>query len=375
MIIFYPPTTGVCTPIVIADMMDSSDVWSTTRVFTLALANKPDNVTATDQPKIYSCKYNYSVQHNGVPLGAALKMTLQAAISSPPSDLIARVTVDYVSSADSVNQMSDALAKYVNPQLKVMTAVIIERVSAFSEISRSFVAYSAVLQPDAYGTNATLFVRAASFNDTLIKSEFGYQLDISKPLNTQLSELGGKIGYTCSFDSGVASSVPVCGRLFQPTTLAKILDEICLQNKIIPEIDDKKKTIRFHAQNKAPDSTNAPAMNSFSFLGYGKSSLMWGVGVENYANVKFKTAIFDARLFDKITLYNDSQSALFTGFKKASPQIGPLVPAAYDTYILRYAIDRNDTELCCEVTATNNWLLAQMRIDSILEAKIYGGTS
>lgn len=373
MMIFYPPS-AVCTPIVIADMLDNSDQWSTIRILPLVLANKPDNVTAIAEPKIYSCKYNYSAQHNGVPLGAALKMTLHAAISSPPSELIARVTVDYVSSADSINQMSDALAKYVNPQLKVMTVVIVERgASMFSEVSRSFVAYSAVLQPDVYGTNATLFIRAASFNDTLIKSEFGYQFDIQKPLNTQLTELCGKLKYTASFDAGVASGVPVSGRLFQPMPLSKILDEICLQNKIIPEIDDKNKMIRFHAQNKAPDSTNAPAMNSFSFLGFGKSSLMWGVGVENYANVKFKTAIFDARLFNKITLYNDSQSALFEGFKKSSPKIGPLVPAAYDAYVLRYTIDRNDVELCCEVTATNNWLLAQMRIDGILESKIFGG--
>jgi hypothetical protein len=370
--IFYPPS-AVCTPIIIADMLDSSDQWSTIRANALALANKPDSVTAVSMPKIYSCKYNYSAQHNGIPLGAALKMTLHAAISSPPSELIARVTVDYVSSADSINQMSDALAKYVNPQLKVMTVVIVERVSTFSEVSRSFVAYSAVLQPDVYGTNATLFIRAASFNDTLIKSEFGYQFDITKPLNMQLTELCAKLNYVASFDAGVASSVPVSGRLFQPMPLSKILDEICLQNKIIPEIDDKNKIIRFHAQNKAPSSTNAPALNSFSFLGFGKSSLMWGVGVENYANVKFKTAIFDARLFDKITLYNDSQSALFEGFKKASPQLGPLVPASYDAYLLRYVIDRNDAELCCEVTATNNWLLAQMRIDSILESKIFGG--
>jgi len=372
MIIFYPPS-GVCTPIVIADMLDSSDQWSTTRIFAVALANKPDNVTAIVEPKIYSCKYSYSAQHNGVPLGAALKMTLNAVISSPPSELIAQVTVDYVSSAESINQMSDALAKYINPQLKVMTVVIVERVSSSSEMSRSFVAYSVVLQPDAYGTNATLFVRAASFNDTLIKSEFGYQFDITTPLNTQLTELCAKLKSTASFDAGVATGVPVSGRLFQPTTLSKILDEVCLQNKIIPDIDDKNKIVRFHAQNKAPDSTNAPAINSFSFLGFGGSALMWGVGVENYANVKFKTAIFDARLFDKITLYNDSQSALFTGFKKASPKIGPLVPASYDAYMLRYAIDRNDAELCCEVTATNNWLLAQMRIDSILESKIFDG--
>jgi hypothetical protein len=371
MMIFYP-AASVCVPIIIADMLDSSDVWSAARAFALALANKPSNVTTITTPKIYSCKYSYSAQHSGIPLGAALKMTLSATVLSPPSELIARVTVDYVSSAESVDQMSDALAKFVNPQLKIMTVVIVERVSTVSEMTRSFVAYSAVLQPDAYGTNATLFIRGASFNDALIKSELGFQLDISKPLNAQLTTLCAELNYTCAFDAGVASSVPVSGRLFQPTTLSKILDEICLQNKIIPDIDDKNKMIRFHAQNKAPDSASV-AMNSFSFLGYGKSSLLWAVGVENYANVKFKTTIFDARLFDKITIYNDSQSALFVGFKKSTPQIGPLIPAAYDAYVLRYAIDRNDAELCCEVTATNNWLLAQIRIDGILESTIFGG--
>ena len=369
MIIFYPSSGA---PIIIADMLDSSDQWSTIRLNALALLYKPADVQTMGVPKAYSCKYSYSVQHNGLPLGAALKMTLTASIASPPSELISRVSVDYVSTADSINKMSDALAKFANPEMKMMAAVVVERVSTTSEISRSFVAYSVVLQPDAYGTNATLFVKGASYTDTLIRSELGFQFDVETPLNTQLSELCAKLKFTCSFDSGVAQSPPVSGRLFQPTTLSKILDEICLQNKIIPEIDEKQKMIRFHAQTTEPRAAaNLP--KSFSFLGYGQSALMWGVGVENYANVKFKTPVFDAKLFEKITLYNDSQSALFEGFKKSSPKIGPLVPAAYDAYVLRYTIDRNDIELCCEVTATNNWLLAQMRIDGILESKIFGG--
>ena len=372
MIIFYP-SSGVCTPIIVADMTDTSDQWTTIKLNALALLNKPENVTAIKPPKVYSCKYNYSVQHNGVPLGAALKMSLAAAISSPPSELISRVSVDYVSTADSIDKMSDALAKFANPELKIMTAVIVERVSDTAEISRSFVAYSVVLQPDEYGTNATLYIKGASYNDALIRSELGYQLNTIEPLNTQLTALCADLNYTCVFDSGVATAVPASGRLFQPTTLSKILDEICLQNKIIPEIDEPHKIIRFHAQNAEPAAAAAPAKHTFSFLGYGKSALVWGVGVENYANVKFKTPIFDAKLFEKITIYNDSQSALFEGFNKASPRMGALVPAAYDAYVLRYAIDRNDTELCCEVTATNNWLLAQMRIDGILESKIFGG--
>ena len=369
MIIFYP-TTGLCTPVIIADMTDSSDRWSDTEIYIFALTCMPDGVVILNKPNVYSCKYNYSIQHNGVPLGAALKMSLSAAVSSPPSELISRVSIDYVSLFDSLEGAADALVKYANPQLKIMTAVIVERPSALTVVSRSFIAYSVVLQPDAYGVNATLYIRGASIDDTLVKSELGFQLDILLPLNVQLTALCARLGYICSFAPGVGIAPPVSGRLFQPTTLSKILDEICLQNKIIPKIDDK--IISFYSQKTAPLSVAGLLGNKFSFLGYGLSALMWGVGVENYTNVKFKTPIFNAALFDKITIYNDSQSALFSGFKTMIPVGVPGIPVEYDAYIIRYVIERNDTELCCEVTATNNWLLSQMRIDGILESKIYG---
>lgn len=372
MIIFYPPQS-TCTPVVIADMTDSSDRWSAANITALALLNMPDGVEGIDQPSIYSCKYNYSLQHNGVPLAAAFKMTMDAAIFSPPAGLIAQVSVDYVSSAQSIDNMTDALVKFANPELKVMTAVVIERagVSQANVISRSLIAYSVILQPDSYGTNTTLYIRAASFVDAIIKAELGIQLDITEPLKDQISALAAKLDYACDFAPGVGEDPPVCGRMFQPTTLAKFLDEMCLQNKIVYDID--KKMISFYSQNEAPEGvTNIDATYKFSFLGY-TGALLWGVGVENYANVKFKTPIFDAVLFDKVTIFNDSQSALFQGFKKANSRVGVKVPDSYDAYIIRYAIDRNDSALCCEVTATNNWLLAQTRIDGILESKIFGG--
>ena len=298
-------------------------------------------------------------------------MTLGAHVSSPPSELISRVSVNYVSSALSLDSFSDALVKYANPQIKIMTAVVVERVSSLSVVSRSFVAYSVVLRPDVYGTNTTLIIKGASYDDTVVKAGIIFQLDTLQPLNVQLTTFAASQGYICTFDVGVATAPPVSGRLFQPSTLPKILDEVCLQNKIIPHIDQKNKMIHFYAQDKAPILAAVSLGNTFSFLGYGSSALMWGVGVENFANVKFKTSIFDAALFDKITIYNDSQSALFEGFVKALPGFGP-IPAVYEAYIIRYTIERNDLELCCEVTATNNWLLAQTRIDGILESKIYG---
>ena len=373
MIIFYPPQP-TCTPVVIADMTDSSDRWSQAEIWVQAFLNMPDGVAALNQPSIYSCKYNYSLQHNGVPLGAALKMTAEAHISSPPAGLVAQVSVDYVSSAQSIDNMSDALVKFANPQYKVITAVIVER-TATSVVSRSFVAYSVILQPDPFGTNTTMIIRGASFDDMIIKSELAFQFNTKESLRSQITALAAKAGYACAFDDGFGDYIiPVCGRLFPPTTLPKILDEICLQNKIAYKITTTNtyKILSFYSQGIAPrDEAAAESVYKFSFLGYA-GSLVWGVGVENYANVKFKTPFFNAMLFDKITIYNDSQSALFEGFKIASIGVGPLKPASYDAYIIRYAMDRNDTELCCEVTATNNWLLAQTRIDGILESKVFG---
>ena len=152
MIIFYPPQS-ICAPVVIADMTDSSDRWSVAEIQAQTLLNKPDSVESLLQASVYSCKYHYSMQHNGIPLGAALKMTMNAAIKSPPAGLIAQVSVDYVSTMDSVDQMADALALFANPQFKIMTAVIVER-TASTVMKRAFVAYSVVLQPDEFGTNA-----------------------------------------------------------------------------------------------------------------------------------------------------------------------------------------------------------------------------
>jgi len=369
MIIFYPPAVSPapCTPVVIADMLDSSDQWSTDEILNAVYHNVPSSVEILENPITYSCKYNYTIQHNGTPLSAALRMSLQAAIHTPPADLIAQVSVNYVASAQSIDEMEDALSKFANPQFVIMTAVVVEKTGS-SFISRPFIAHSVTLQPDARGTTTTLFISAASFDDMLIKSSLGFQLVKTKPLRTQLTTLAESLGYTCTFDLGVGAGAPANGRLFQPSTLPKILSEICSQNKLLYKIEGT--TVRIYTQGTAPTQINDTEKYEFSILG-AVGNIAWAVGIENYANVKFKTSIFDAVLFDKITLYNDNKSTLFKGLKMDASK-SPTMPDAYSLYIIRYIITRNDSELCCEVTGANNWLLAQFRIDGILESKIFG---
>ena len=368
MIIFYPPANPVSIPIVIADLPDSSDRWSAAEIGLLVYKYLPKDITGAGlgPPLVYSCKYNYEIQHNGSPLGSALKMTLDASIKVPPSDLISQVSISYLSSAVSPGALADSLI--ANPQMNTMYAVVVEKINFTSNIARTFIAYSSVLQPDPLGTSATLMIKGASIDDTLIRTVLGFHLDKIQPLTTQIAALASQLGYTLFTEATEAYSPPVNEILFQPSTLPKILDEICLQNKLIYKIDGD--IISLYSQTSEPFISNF-ITPSFSFLGY-KGNIMWGVGIENYANVKFKTPLFDASLFSKIILYDDSKSKLFQGLKN-SPLLGTINFNAYEMTILRYLVMRNDYELCCEITATNNWLLSQMRIEGIMEAKIYGG--
>ena len=374
MIIFYPPPDPFCTPVVIADMTDSSDQWSTAEITLAAYLNMPEGIYFLAPPLVYSCKYNYEIRHNGLPLGESLKMTLNVSVKMPPSDLIAQVSIGFVSDALDPAALTVALVDVANPQLNTMYAAVVEKTGVVSTVCRSFVAFSSVLQPDSYGTSATLFIRGASFHDTLVKSVLGFQLNTVLPLGAQLTALAASAEYILDATAAPAVlSPPVCGKLFQPTTLAKILDEICLQNKLLYTINGKIITL-FSQTSKPIVGADIFSKTEFSFLG-SSGAVMWAAGVENYSNVKFKTPIFNASLFSTITIYDDSTSGLFSGLKQNFMSIVLGTPASYDMIIIRYAIIRNDGELCCEVTSTNNWLFSQIRADGIFEAKIYGKAS
>jgi hypothetical protein len=369
MIIFYPPGNPVCNPVIVADMTDSSDQWTTAELSSLVYKYLPSGITMLLPPDVYSCKYNYEIAHNGIPLGSSLKMTIGIAIKMPPSDLISQVSVGFVSSALSPDAMASAIEKIANPAVNIMYAVVVEKISSTSNISRSFIAYSSILQPDSLGVSATLFIKGASIDDTLFRTDLAFHLIKTRTIVDQLSEVAVKAGYAVdSSKMANATLLPVGDRLFQPSSFTMILDEICLQNKLAYKINGKIITLLSQTTKPTISNVNKP---KFSFLG-SEGSLMWAVGVENYANIKFKTPVFDAGLFDFILLFDDSKSGLFAGMQQNSIA-SKLGVAAYDMIIIRYLIIRNDYELCCEVTATNNWILSQVRIDGILEMKIYEG--
>ena len=365
MIIFYPASDVVVNPVVILDALDSSDRFSDAEVMAQVLKNAPEKVTVLI-PSIYSCSYEFEFSHNGIPLSEGLKTRFVGVISSPPSSLVSQFSPKFFTSAKSIDDMVNAFSKFANPQVTVTHAALVVRDQKNNYVSRSFIAYAAQIQPDPYGSTTTMVIQGAAIDDLLIKSEVAFILDKSLPLAGQLTTLLGNAGYTAVYQTKAVYSNPVSGVLFPPMQINKLLDEICLQNKLIPSVSGKVVTIYSQGEKPlVPDTDEAV----FSFLGY-KGALAWGIGIENYANIKFKTPYFDARLFQTITNYNDIHSAFFNGLV----QNGDLSKMnSYDANIIRYVLRRSSDEIVTEVTATNNWLLAQMRVDGILETAIYSG--
>ena len=383
MIIFYPSNPeGIVNPVVILDALDSSDRFSDLEVLSQVYKNfKAESFSALSLPSVYSCSYEFEFSHNSIPLGEGIKTQFIGTISSPPSALVSQFSPKYFTSAMSIEQMADVASTIANPQTTITNAALIVRDQKNNYISRQFIAYAAQIQPDIFGSTTTMIIHGAAIDDILIKSEFAFQLDKKFPLATQLTAMLTKAGYIPIFKVGAATEYgvfqtvyPASDKLFQPMKLRELLDEICLQNKLVYKIDDK--VITFHSQTDKPLDYEK---SEFSFLGY-SGALAWAVGVENYANIKFKTPYFDARLFQPITIWNDIKSAFFDGLNSNGSislpsSFLPIPPMSYDASIIRYVIRRSTEEIVCEVTATNNWLLSQMRIDGILEAKIYAGAA
>ena len=149
--------------------------------------------------------------------------------------------------------------------------------------------------------------------------------------------------------------------------LNELLDEICMQNKLVPVVDGKMITI--YSQTDKPSKLDTAL--EFSFLG-AAGAIAWAPGIENYTNLRFKTEYFDAKLFRPVKIYNDIKNEMFAGFAESNSVSDVKINCKiYDGYIIRYALTRSSAEITAEVTVSNNWLFAQMPIDGILEKTVY----
>lgn len=375
MLIFYSEVKNKTSlvPVVVIDAMSSDDRFSTTEIQKAVYENAPE-YSSLKSPNIYSCEYSAQFEHVGIPLGSALKSTFSATIKSPPADLILAFAPTFNNSSQSISQMSDPNFKIPNVKTNITYAAIVVKGADGNTISRKFIVYAAPLYPDPYGTLITMVLQGAMVDDVLIKGTVAVQIDKKTSFKAQmdkfLSSLNPPMTANYSYMSH-SNDLPATEKLFPPMKLNVLLSELCLQNNLVYTIDYSKKSVTFFGADQA----SAPKQQDynvaeFSFLG-SVGYMAWGLGVENYANIKFKSAIFDCKLFNKITIYNDIKSKFFGGLVKSPSALAVNITDAYDAWIIRYIIKWSRQESICEVTSSNNWVMSQFRVDGLMETAIY----
>lgn len=376
------------TPVVIIDAMSSDDRFTTTEITKVVYDNAPNlNTsspnkfsTAINKIQIFSCEYTAQFEHAGIPLGASIKTRFSGTLKSPPALLVDAFSPKFLTSSQDVDQLANALSLIPNAQTNIVYAAMVFKNISGKNITRQFIVYAAPLFPDPYGTTTTMILSGALIDDVMIKTATFCQIDKKSILKNQIEAVlsAQNPPLVGNYDNAPqALEIPVTEILLKPMKLFDLLSEICLQNKMLFTIDYAKSKVMFYGQGQdnAPKSLNYEPQK-FSFLG-SEGSIAWGLGVENYTNVKFRTSIFDCKIFNKVIIYNDINSAFFGGLTK-NPKLSTTLKTTTDTYdawIIRYIIRWSRQESICEVTASNNWLMAQFRVDALLETAIYSSAA
>jgi len=380
MLIFYTFNRSLF-PIVVIDAMSSDDRFSTKEIQKEVMKNVPtikgNPSVSISSLKVFSCEYSAQFEHIGIPLGSALKSKFSASIKSPSAELILFFAPTFNNSANSISQMSDPNFKIPNIKTNITYAAMVVKGADENTISRKFIVYAAPLYPDTYGTLITMVLHGAMVDDILIKGAVAVQIDKKSSFKSQMDKFLNKLNPSMTADYSFMSHptmIPATEKIFPPMKLNNLLSELCLQNRLVYTIDYSKNIVKFYneGQSSAPKQLDyKPA--KFSFLG-SVGYMAWGLGVENYANIKFKSAIFDCKLFNKVIIYNDIQSKFFGGLVKNPAPPSTVLKKVYDSYdawIIRYLIKWSRQESICEVTSSNNWVMSQFRVDGLMETAIY----
>jgi len=388
MLIFYVKQNGksALAPIVIIDAMSSDDRFTEKEIQKSVKENTPslDDTTANrslllgiammEKPHVFSCEYSAQFEHIGIPIG--IKTRFSGILKSPPALLVSAFSPTFMTSTESIQQLADALSTIANGQSNITYAAMVVKSASGLPVSRQFIVYSAPLFPDAYGTTTTMVLSGALIDDVMIKTASFLQLDKKSSLKDQLTKFlslqnPALIG---NFDNvSYADKPPATEKLLPVMKLRDLIGEVCLQNKMIFDMDGLKVTFYGQDQNSAPKKSDTDPQK-FSFLG-SAGVMAWGLGLENYTNIKFKSAIYDCKLLRKITIYNDIKSSFFGGLTKSPSALSVNIDNAYDAWVIRYVLKWSRTESICEITASNNWLMSQFRIDGLLESAIYSAVA
>lgn len=375
MLIFYPRTTDspLVTPLVLIDALCSDDRFSTKEIAFLVKQCAPQLADPIGllPHKVFSTEYEYTYSRRNAPPDAAVKSEFTGMIKSPPAEFVTAFSPAWFLSSQNIDQMNDAASKVANAQTAYVYASACSRAVDGKTLKLDFVAYRAESVPDPFGVSTTLLLHGALIDDIILtRLDSGFTLDDKALLTTQLTALASSFGFKTEFTLKSNFVFPVSKKLFPPQTLNRILGGICYQNKLLFYMDYETKTVKFYSQGSGGTPKNRPlnTLQMLSFLGAGGRLLISNFTVSNFAQANFSTQFFPVQPFDSLLVVNDAKSGVFEGATVAQ-KLGKFDVYLY--YVLAYAYRWSREMYELQISATNNWLLSQNKVDTLLETGVW----
>lgn len=135
-------------------------------------------------------------------------------------------------------------------------------------------------------------------------------------------------------------------------------------------MDYETKTVKFYSQGNGGTPKNRPlnTLQMLSFLGAGGRLIISNFTVSNFAQANFSTQFFPVQPFDSLLVVNDAKSGVFEG-ATVSQKLGKFDVFLYYVLAYSYRWSRELYEL--QISATNNWLLSQNKVDTLLETGVW----
>lgn len=380
MLIFYKKDTdsAAVTPLVLIDALASDDVFTLSEIAALVKSGVPKNETLslTLPAKVFSTEYEFTYSRNGAtPEGfvaseAVTKVNFSATVQSPPAEFVSAFSPAWFLSSNALDDMDAISKKFANPESSLVYASLVVRDADGKNLQYNFVAWKGEMLPNPFGTTATLLITGGAFDDKVLRDKVSFNLTTKTALKTQIENLLAPFDIRATFKLADAAAKPVSAVFFPPSTLNQILNVICLQNKLVHSgIDEVSGVVNIYAQGPK-GAPKKPAVRRVSFIGAGGAAVANNFAVSEYAKAAFSTQYFPTSLFDSVLFINDTRSAVFAGMTKSETIAGF---EAFLFFVLSFQLvwSRQIREM--KIVGSNNWLLGQMRIDSILSQNVYRG--
>lgn len=383
MIIFFKRKAGgdYATPVALLDYTRSDDQYTEKEIrqyVTKAGVELPALRVDPSALSVFSLNYAVKYKHSGINLGDSLKTQITVMIQNAPPELVTLINVQQIVGQETVMSLENATNMVVDAQNVFPYGVLffdtVGPAGTTVTVARKFIVYGTSFNFDERRVNSKMTVHGASFDSMVMRLKFNLDIDKKSFLVDQLAAKLNPQGYQVKpSDTGISHLTPVVARYYPPAPVNRILANVCRDNGVLFELDEKNKIIKILSL----DSKNPPQLpnpRKFCFRGTPPGEyLISTFAVQDYAGAIFKTEMTGIELFESVNLYDDSKNlGLFSTYRaKPAPVLGL---QEYQFYVLEYEYTISIYESTLEVRATNNWLISNFRLDTLFENAVYQGT-